>query len=58
MSVLMKNMNRFILDEDGASATEYSVLIVMIILVALVAIAFLGEEVRDAFQRFVDLFEA
>lgn len=47
---------RYIQDEEGASATEYAVLLVAILLVCLVAIAFLGGQVDGAFNRFTSLF--
>ena len=42
---------KFLRDEEGASATEYAVLIVLIIVIALGAITFLGEEVEQGFNR-------
>jgi pilus assembly protein Flp/PilA len=41
---------RFIKDEEGATAVEYAVMIVLIIVVCLATITFLGTEVRDAFN--------
>ena len=47
---------RLLLDEHGATATEYAVMLVMILLVALVTIVFLGEKVEGAFNTFTSLF--
>lgn len=49
-------IHQFWHDEEAASATEYAVLILLIILVALVAIAVLGGEVRESFNKFITEF--
>jgi pilus assembly protein Flp/PilA len=41
---------RFIQEEEGATAVEYAVMIVLIIVVCLGVITLLGGEVRDAFS--------
>ena len=41
---------RFIQEEEGATAVEYAVMIVLIIVVCLGVITLLGTEVRDAFN--------
>ena len=41
---------RFLREEKGATAVEYAVMIVLIIVVCLGVITLLGEEVRDAFN--------
>ncbi len=46
----------FLRDEQGATATEYAIMLVLIIMVALLTIVFLGQKVDGAFQKFVDLF--
>jgi pilus assembly protein Flp/PilA len=43
-------------DETGATATEYAIMLVLIILVAFATIIFLGQKVDQAFNRFVTLF--
>lgn len=50
MKKLKELFVNFLRDEEGASATEYAVLIVLIIVVALAAILLLGQEVRDGFN--------
>jgi pilus assembly protein Flp/PilA len=48
----MKEMFRkLIRDEEGATATEYAVMLVLIIVVALATIVFLGEKVEQGFNR-------
>jgi pilus assembly protein Flp/PilA len=42
---------RFIQEEEGATAVEYAVMIVLIIVVALATITILGERVENAFNR-------
>ena len=45
---------RFIQEEEGATAVEYAVMIVLIIVVCLVAVGILGEKVNNAFQNVAD----
>ena len=40
---------RFIQEEEGATAVEYAVMIVLIIVVCLTVVGFLGQEVKNAF---------
>lgn len=50
----MKYLNKvkeFIYSEDGPTATEYAVMLALIIVVALAAIQTLGEGVRDTFTN-------
>jgi pilus assembly protein Flp/PilA len=41
---------RFIREEEGATAVEYAVMIVLIIVVCLGVVTLLGTEVRNAFS--------
>ena len=41
---------RFLKDEEGATAVEYAVIIVLIIVVCLTVIGLLGTEVKNAFS--------
>lgn len=50
MKELWAGIKSFMLDEEGATATEYAVMLALIILVALAAIIVLGEAVRDGFN--------
>jgi pilus assembly protein Flp/PilA len=50
MKELWAGIKGFMLDEEGATATEYAVMLALIILIALGAIIFLGEQVRDGFS--------
>jgi pilus assembly protein Flp/PilA len=50
MKELWAGFKSFMLDEEGATATEYAVMLALIILVALVAIVFLGNTVKNGFS--------
>jgi len=43
----------FLRDEEGATAVEYSIMIVLIILVCIATIAVLGGNVEQAFNTFL-----
>ncbi len=49
MKRLVNRMKAFIRDEDGATATEYAVMLALIIVIALGAISALGEKVSTTF---------
>jgi len=54
-----KNHLQWLLDDErAATATEYAIMLVMIILVALATIYFLGQQVEQAFNRFIILFNS
>ena len=48
---IKKFFKKFIQDEEGATAVEYAVMIVLIIVVCLATVAFLGEEVEKGFNK-------
>ena len=48
---IKKFMKQFIQEEEGATAVEYAVMIVLIIVVCLATITFLGNRVENAFNR-------
>jgi pilus assembly protein Flp/PilA len=49
---IMGKILRFLRREEGATATEYSVMIALIILVALAAVLYLGQTVERLFNEF------
>ncbi len=49
MKGFFKGVKRFLVSEDGAVATEYAVMLALIIIVALAAIGGLGTGVSDMF---------
>jgi len=51
MLALKEKIFRFLKEEEGATATEYAVMLVLIIVVCLVVIGFLGRNVKEGFDR-------
>ena len=51
MRSLIKRAKSFLTSEDGPTATEYAVMLALIIIVALTAIQLLGEKVESIFTN-------
>lgn len=51
MKALMNRIQQFVRSEDGPTATEYAVMLALIIIVALAAITLLGTKVQDIFTQ-------
>jgi Flp pilus assembly pilin Flp len=49
-------LRRLLADEHAATATEYAIMLVLILLVVLATVYFLGQQVEQAFNRFVNQF--
>ena len=49
MKALMNRTKQFLVSEDGPTATEYAVMLALIIIVALAAITLLGNKVSTIF---------
>ncbi len=49
MNSFIKCLRSFVRDEEGATATEYAVMLALIIVIALGAITALGEKVSSTF---------
>ncbi len=49
MNAFLKCLRSFVRDEEGATATEYAVMLALIIVIALGAITALGEKVSSTF---------
>ena len=49
MKALMHRAKQFLVSEDGPTATEYAVMLALIIIVALAAITLLGQKVNTIF---------
>jgi Flp pilus assembly pilin Flp len=47
---------RMFRDQKGATATEYVVMITLVLLVVLATVAFLGLQVEGAFNTFASMF--
>lgn len=50
MKALVKKAKCFLRSEDGPTATEYAVMLALIIIVALAAITLLGTKVKTIFE--------
>jgi pilus assembly protein Flp/PilA len=51
MTGLMRKVKELFVSEEGATATEYAVMLALIIIVAIAAITLLGQRVRNTFQN-------
>ena len=51
MKALVKKARHFLRSEDGPTATEYAVMLALIIIVALAAITLLGTKVKTIFTN-------
>lgn len=51
MKVLVNRIHEFLRSEDGPTATEYAVMLALIIIVALVAITALGDKIQGIFTN-------
>jgi pilus assembly protein Flp/PilA len=51
MKTWLKNIKTFLRDEEGATATEYAVMLALIIVIALGAISALGTKVSGTFAN-------
>ncbi len=51
MKAWIRNLKSFIRDEEGATATEYAVMLALIIVIALGAISALGTKVSSTFAN-------
>ncbi len=49
MKTLMNRVQSFLVEEDGATATEYAVMLALIIIVCIGAISALGTKVSSTF---------
>ena len=56
MNVLYHFYEQFVADETGPTATEYAIMLVLILLVAFATIIFLGDKVEVAFNTFATMF--
>ena len=51
MKGLLENVKRFVKEENGPTATEYAVMLALIIIVSLAAISALGSKVNTIFTN-------
>jgi Flp pilus assembly pilin Flp len=53
--LLIEKIYQLARDDQGATATEYSIMLVLIILVSLATIIILGDKVENAFNLFATM---
>jgi pilus assembly protein Flp/PilA len=51
MNKFWSKMRELVVSEEGATATEYAVMLALIIVVAIATITFLGEKVEESFNE-------
>jgi pilus assembly protein Flp/PilA len=57
MKRFMERAGEFLRSEDGPTATEYAVMLALIIAVVIGAVTLLGEKVSDTFNGVTDAIE-
>ena len=58
MKKFMSKMRELVVSEEGATATEYAVMLALIIIVSIAAITILGNKVNNTFQNIADRIDA
>lgn len=51
MKVFWNNVQKFLRDEEGVTAIEYALIAALIAIVIIVAVKFVGNEVKDTFNK-------
>ncbi|MBK9127789.1 MAG: Flp family type IVb pilin [Phycisphaerales bacterium] len=51
MNALVNRAKNFLVNEDGPTATEYAVMLALIIVVAIAAVTLLGQSVKNVFTN-------
>lgn len=54
MTGMMRKVKELFVSEEGATATEYAVMLALIIIVSIVAINLLGRKVNNTFENIAD----
>ncbi|APG26967.1 hypothetical protein A7E78_03440 [Syntrophotalea acetylenivorans] len=54
MKMMLQKAKELWVSEEGATATEYAVMLALIIIVSIVAITVLGNKVNNTFQNIAD----
>lgn len=54
MKKMLQKAKELLVSEEGATATEYAVMLALIIIVSIVAITVLGNKVNNTFQNIAD----
>ncbi len=55
---MFARIKNFLVNEDGPTATEYAVMLALIIVVAIAAVTLLGNSVKDVFSNVNDKIQA
>lgn len=55
---MLKTIKRFLREEDGPTATEYAVMLALIIVVVIASVSALGSKVDDIFTGVTDKLNA
>lgn len=58
MKALANRMRQFLVNEDGPTATEYAVMLALIIVACIAAITALGSALRTTFNNIADQMPA
>lgn len=58
MNKMMQKVRELWISEEGATATEYAVMLALIIIVAIAAITLLGNKVNNTFQNIANRLPA
>lgn len=53
MKQFMARLARYLKSERGATATEYAIMLVLVLMVIIATVAVLGIQVESAFDRFL-----
>ena len=51
MKVFWNNVQKFLRDEEGVTAIEYALIAALIAIVIILAVKFVGNEVKDTFNK-------
>lgn len=54
MNAIVNRMKAFLVNDDGPTATEYAVMLALIIVVAIAAVTLLGQSVKGVFSNVND----
>jgi pilus assembly protein Flp/PilA len=56
-NVFLKFFAEFCKEEEGATAVEYAIMLVLIITVVIVTVGILGEKTSNSFNKFNETFQ-
>jgi pilus assembly protein Flp/PilA len=56
-NIIFKFLTEFFKEEEGATAVEYAIMLVLIITVVIVTVGILGEKTSNSFNKFNETFQ-